>query len=183
MKMRFPGCIPAALSLCLLTIGQAWGGSIIWTPPSACTSINCDATLLHGNVTTSSTNPGGSVEPFIMQVHSSEQYCMRLDVVNQSANMQMVVISPDGTVWRNYGRSPNDPRPLIVVPSGAQGWYTVQISLLGGRTSTPGAHFNADLSYGRYTSLSNPNCANPTPPALQASMTKPGARVPSLASE
>ncbi|MBV8649575.1 hypothetical protein [Paludibacterium sp.] len=164
MKRQFARRIATALGAGLLMAGQAWAGSIIWTPPSACTSLNCDATVLHANVTTSSTNPGGSVEPFVLQVHSSPQYCLRLDVFNQSARMQVVIVAPDGTVWRNFGRSAADPRPLVVVPRGVQGWYTVQISLLGGSTPTPGVHYNADFAYGRYTSLSNPNCANPTPP-------------------
>ncbi|TDR78383.1 hypothetical protein [Paludibacterium purpuratum] len=168
MKRQFPGRIPAVLCTTLLMMSQAWGGSTIWTPPSACTTLNCDATIVHANITSSSTNPGGSVEPFVLQVHSSPQYCMRLDVFNQSAWMHIAVVAPDGTVWRNFGRAPNDYRPLVVVPSGVQGWYTVQISLVGGRTATPGVHYNADLAYGRYTSVANPNCANPTPPSLKA---------------
>jgi hypothetical protein len=168
MKRLLIRFLSTFFGLGLLLAGPALAGSIIWTPPSNCTSLNCDATILHANITTSSTNPGGSVEPFVIQVHSSQQYCMRLDVFNQSADMQMVVVSPDGTVWRNDDRTPTDLRPLVVVPSGAQGWYTVQISLVHGQTSTPGVHYNADLAYGRYTSLANPNCANPTPPLLKA---------------
>jgi hypothetical protein len=91
--------------------------------------------------------------------------CLRLDVVSEStaaggpADMEMVLVSPDGSVWRNDNRSAADKRPLIIVPRPpSQGWYTVQISLARGIAVPPGSHFNADLSYGRYTSPENPNC-------------------------
>lgn len=152
----------------MLGTGVVSAGSIIWDPPDSCTTINCGATILHANITSSSTNPGGSVEPFIVQVHSSPQYCLRLDVFNQTAgaNLEMVLVAPDGTVWRNDNRSGSDTRPLIVVPSGVQGWYTVHISPTRGTISPPGSHLSADLAYGRYTSTTNPNCANPTEPML-----------------
>lgn len=163
--------------LCLGTLSfvsnVVWAGSVIWTPPSSCSTLNCNATILHTNITSSFTNPGGSIEPFIIQVHSSPQYCLRLDVTNQTAgsDLEMVLIAPDGTVWKNDNRNPGDRRPLIIVPRGVQGWYTVQLSLATGITGTPGAHWSADLAYGRYTSTTNPNCGqfpgeHPTAPML-----------------
>jgi len=145
----------------------AWAGSILWTPPSSCVEMDCDATILHANITSSFTNPGGSTEPFIIQVHSSPQYCLRLDVIKQNADMEMVLVGPDGTVWRNDNRALLDKRPLIVVPrSPAQGWYTVHISPATGVVLPNGGHLNADLAYGRYTSVTNPNCAPDTEPLL-----------------
>ena len=149
----------------------ASAGSVIWTPPSSCTTLNCDATILYGNITSSS-NGGGSVEPFVLQLHSSSQYCLRLDVINQEeasggpADLEMVLVAPNGTVWRNNNRSATDTRPLIVVPSGIQGWYTLHISTANGVAALPGSHYNVDLAYGRYTSTTNPNCSHPTAPML-----------------
>ena len=150
------------VALALSNLASA--GSLLWTAPSACTTLNCGATILHANITRSFTNPGGSVEPFIVQLHSSPQYCLRLDVISENADMEMVLVAPDGTVWKNDNT--NGQRPLIVVPRGVQGWYTAHISLASGMTATPGAHFNADLAYGRYTSINNPNCGHPTAPML-----------------
>lgn len=161
MNKRY--ALAAAAAGLLLSPHLASAGSLIWSPPSACTTLNCGATVLHANITSSLSNPGGSVEPFVIQVHSSPQYCLRLDVISQTtaagaaADMELVVVSPDGAVWRNFNRSLTDRRPLIVVPRPpSQGWYTVHIS--PARAMPPGIHFNADLAYGRYTSASNPNC-------------------------
>ncbi|WP_028535678.1 hypothetical protein [Paludibacterium yongneupense] len=165
MKLSLSIALSTAAALCQLAGTPASAGSILWTAPSACGTLNCDATILHANITTSSTNPGGSIEPFVIQVHGSPQYCTRLDVFQQNADMQMVVVAPDGTVWKNDDRVPGDLRPLVVIPAGVQGWYTVQVSLYGGRTTAPGVHYNADLAYGRYTSTTNPNCANPSRPS------------------
>ncbi len=157
--------LPAAAVALLLSSPLASAGSVIWTAPNSCTTLNCGATLLHANITSSLSNPGGSVEPFIIQVHSSPQYCLRLDVVGQTtaaggpADLEMVLVSPDGSVWRNDNRSASDQRPLIVVPRPpSQGWYTVHISLARGVAVPPGSHFNADLAYSRYTSPTNPKC-------------------------
>ena len=162
MNKRY--ALAAAAAGLLLSSQLASAGSVIWSPPSACTTLNCGATVLHANITSSLSNPGGSVEPFVIQVHSSPQFCLRLDVINQTtaagtaADMEMVVVSPDGGVWRNFNRSATDRRPLIVVPKPpSQGWYTVHISPARGVAMPPGIHFNADLAYGRYTSPSNPN--------------------------
>jgi hypothetical protein len=164
MKLHPSSLLLAAVLTGPFLAGPTRAGSTLWAPPSTCTALNCASTLLHANVTSSSTNPGGSVEPFVIQVHGSPQYCTRLDVSSENADMQMVVTGPDGTVWRNDDRVPGDLRPLVVIPSGVQGWYTVQVSLYSGRTSMPGTHYNADLAYGRYFGEGNPNCANPTRP-------------------
>ncbi len=154
----------AALGGLLFSTQVALAGSAIWNPPSACNTLDCDATVLHANITSSLSNPGGSVEPFIIQVHSSPQYCLRLDVLKETTaggspvDLEMVLVGPDGRVWRNNNRSILDPRPLIVVPRGAQGWYTVHISTATGVIVPAGSHLNVDLAYGRYTSLRNINC-------------------------
>ncbi len=155
----------AALGGLLFSTQVALAGSAIWNPPSACNTLDCDATVLHGNITSSLSNPGGSVEPFIIQVHSSSQFCLRLDVLKEATaggapvDLEMVLVGPDGSVWRNNNRSISDPRPLIVVPrGGTQGWYTVQISTATGFIVPAGSHLNVDLAYGRYTSLRNINC-------------------------
>lgn len=147
-----------------LNVSTAYAGSTIWVPPSSCTGINCASNTINTNVTTSSSLNG--IEPFVMQVMSTTQFCTRLDVLSQNTDMEITVISPDGTVFRNDDR-PGDLRPLVVIPAGqTTGWYTVQISRYNGVAPTPGAHYDAALSYGRYSGSTNPNCANPTPATL-----------------
>jgi hypothetical protein len=77
----------------------ASAGSLLWTAPSACTTLNCGATILHANITSSFTNPGQR-RAFIVQLHSSPQYCLRLDVISENADMEMVLVAPDGTCGR-----------------------------------------------------------------------------------
>lgn len=154
----------AALSLCLSVAGSAWAGPNIYAIPSACNSLNCGATVLRANVLTSS-SPGAGVDPFIIQVQGGQSACTRLDVTAQTADMEIVVVAPNGTVWRNDDR-PGSLRPLVVFPSSLPGWYTVQISLWNGATGSPGVHYDATLAYGRYLGGANVNCANPTPAQL-----------------
>lgn len=71
----------AGLGGLLFSTQVALAGSVIWNPPSAWNTLDCDATILPGNITSSLSNPGGSIEPFVIQVHSSPQYCLRLDVL------------------------------------------------------------------------------------------------------
>ncbi len=155
----------AALFLCLSVAGSAWAGPNIYAIPSACNWLNCASTTIRTNVLTSSSIAGGGMDPFIIQVQGGQGACTRLDVLNQNADMEIVVVSPNGTVWRNDDR-PGSLRPLVVFPSGLAGWYTVQVSVYNGFTGAPGVHYNADLAYGRYTGGANVNCANPTPAQL-----------------
>src|SRR5215471_4456969 len=171
MKKQHGLAVLAVAGGLIFLANTASAGSVIWTPPSSCSTLNCDATILHANITSSLSNPGGSIEPFVLQLHSSPQFCLRLDVIKQEtaaggpADLEMVLLGLDGTVWRNNDRGPGDTRPLIVVPRGAQGWYTVHISTATGVAVPPGAHYNADLAYGRYTSTTNPN-SRPAPAPL-----------------
>jgi len=138
MKKQHGLAVLAVAGGLIFLANTASAGSVIWTPPSSCSMLNCDATILHANITSSLSNPGGSIEPFVLQLHSSPQFCLRLDVIKQEtaaggpADLEMVLVGPDETVWRNNDRGPGDTRPLIVVPRGAQGWYTVHISTAPG---------------------------------------------------
>ncbi|MDC8760600.1 hypothetical protein [Janthinobacterium fluminis] len=173
MKKQLTGLVLAALGVCLFPAGSALAGSLLTATPSACGWINCASTTIQANVTTSSTVPGGAVEPFIIQVLAGGAYCTRLDVLAQNADMEIVVVSPNGTVWRNDDR-PGSLRPLVVVPAGIQGWYAVHISPYNGFTGSPGVHYTASLAYGRYTPAGNANCLNPTPPSISGNATTKG---------
>lgn len=173
MKKKIAGLTLATLGACLLMAAPARAGSLIWAAPSSCNSLNCASNLVRANVTTSSTIPGGGVEPFIIQVLAGGPYCTRFDVSSQNVDLEIVIVSPNGTVWRNDDR-PGSLRPLAVIPPGVQGWYTVQLSPYNGLTGSPGVHYNGDLLYGRYVGAANVNCANLTPASLTGNMTTKG---------
>ncbi len=122
----------------------------------SCTFINCSSLRIPGSILN---HVGVSPHPWVAQIFKEIAPCMRLDVVAQESDLEIVAIAPDGTVYRNDDRNGNsDLRPLVVVgPNTRKGWYTVQISNFNGSTLEP----NFQLRYGTY--LSGVNCANPTP--------------------
>lgn len=163
MKRNIVACMLAISGAGLFASLPAKAGATLWVPPSACTGINCASNVLNANITSSSSLNG--IEPFVVQLMGAPLDCIRLDLVSQTTDLELTVISPNGTVWRNDNRAAGDTRPLIVIPAGnIAGWYTVQISRFDGVPPVPGGHFGGTLQYGRYNPGANPNCANPTPP-------------------
>jgi hypothetical protein len=76
--------------------------------------------------------------------------------------MELVVIAPNGSVYRNDDRNGAlDRRPLVKIGGAPNnGWYTVHVSQWAGAATET----NIVLLYGRYNA-GNPNCAGPTAPA------------------
>jgi hypothetical protein len=89
--------------------------------------------------------------------------CLRLDVEVETEDLEMVVVAPDGTVFRNDDRNaPTDRRPLVKIATPPNnGWYTVHIASYNGFVIDT----NFTLRYGRYVT-GNPNCQNPTTPSF-----------------
>ena len=102
-----------------------------------------------------------------MQVFGAAGECLRLDVASQDIDLEVLVLSPDGTLWWNDDRIPGvDRKPLVKISNTPRrGWYTVHISHYDGLPR----YSNFVLNYGRY-SAANLNCASPTPP-IQPSVT------------
>jgi hypothetical protein len=136
-------------------------GSLIWDETvSSCTGINCSSLRLPGTVSVSTPSP----EPWVLSLFAAAGECLRLDVVTQDNDLEMVVAAPDGTVFVNDDRTGIDRRPLVAVPSApVRGWYTVQIARFDGDDVVA----NFALAYGRY-SARNANCSPPTPPLMPA---------------
>jgi hypothetical protein len=151
----------SSVSLIALLLGlfaspsRVLAGSQIFDDRDTCTGINCNSDSINGTYLLASTNS----QPFILQVYSSGNECVRLDVTSQGTDLEMVLVSPNGTVWRNDDRA-GSLLPLIKANTFGQGWYTLQVAhfnAFGG----PSSNFN--LRYGRYNS-GNPNCSGATVP-------------------
>jgi len=136
----------------------ARAGSLLYDLLNTCTTINCSSQVLNG---TYHSDALGDRDPFILQIYSFGAECVRLDVTAQTHDLEMVLISPTGRIWRNDDRSLTNLRPLIKAITDINGWYTLQVSHFAG------ADVVADFTvrYGRYDS-DNPNCSSATIPLI-----------------
>lgn len=102
-----------------------------------------------------------------IQAASDPGQCIRLETTavlgNAGLNLEMVVVSPSGAVYRDEDGGLGN-LPLVKIAPGEQGFYTVQVATANGGA----AAVNFRLRYGRYASATNRNCASPTPAALHA---------------
>jgi hypothetical protein len=149
--------------------------AVLWATPIFdpdtidCAGINCSSVRIDGVVRQSF----GEVHPWVIEIFAFAGKCLRADVTAQGADLQAVLIAPDGTVYRNddSGVAPCPLCPLIKVdptpglvptdPFRNRGWYTLQIAPFGGAA----VDVNFTLLYGHYPQ-GNPNCASPTLPTL-----------------
>jgi hypothetical protein len=108
---------------------------------------------------------GPSAGTFTIDVFAGAGQCVRLDLISPphpTPDMELVVVAPNGTVFRNDDRNGAlDRRPLVKIASAPNnGWYTVHVAQFAGAATET----NIVLLYGRYNN-GNPNCAAPTLPA------------------
>ena len=144
-------------------------------------SVSSSATINHSAVRLDGTffvqgvpipGPGSGIVTtnWTTEVFARTGECLRLDLIRPLGvlgddldDLELVVISPSGIVYRNDDRRRNrDLRPLVKIASAEDGWYTVRVAHFVGS----GTQSNFTLLYSRYTSSSNANCANPTPPLV-----------------
>jgi len=168
MKRCLVTCL--LILLCHLPV-TALAGSLMFDPFDTCTGINCSSQSIHG---TYHSDALSDRDPFILQIYSFGDECVRLDVTSAidtvtglPQDLEMVLISPTGRIWRNDDRSASNSRPLIRAITDINGWYTLQVS------HSTGADVIADftLRYGRYNS-GNPNCSPVTPPLITSEIQK-----------
>ncbi len=103
-------------------------------------------------------NENGNTDPFVVQIFSSGTECVRLEVVFQSADMEMTLISPTGTIWQNDDGDASG-QPLLKVITDVRGWYPLVVSHFNGTSLIS----DFDIQYGRFPSTSE-QCVSPTPP-------------------
>ena len=102
------------LGIFLGTSNQVWAGAGVLDVPNICAGINCGAQSISGTYLPS---PNGQSLPFTTQIFSPAGACIRLDVTSQQTNLEMVLVSPNGTAWRNDNFNLNDQSPIIKVKS------------------------------------------------------------------
>lgn len=127
---------------------------------SSCTGTNCSSLRIPGTVFAF----GPSAGQFVINVFAAPGQCVRLDLTSPAhptPDMEMVVVAPNGTVFRNDDRNGAlDRRPLVKIASAPNnGWYTVRVGQFNGVATET----NIVLLYGLYPA-GNPNCATPTAP-------------------
>ena len=125
-----------------------------------CTGNNCSSLRIPGTLFAF----GASAGQFVISVFAAPGECVRLDLISPphpAPDMELVVIAPDGSVFRNDDRNGAlDRRPLVKIAAAPQnGWYTVRVGQFAGAATET----NIVLLYGRYAN-GNPNCAAPTIP-------------------
>jgi hypothetical protein len=129
-----------------------------------CTTANCEGLLIQGR-----TNSNGAISnPWVAQVWAASggNFCARLRVVKQSANLEMSVVGPDGTIYtaNNNGGAACPACPRVVIkPVALRGVYTVVINTADGAP----AEATFQLQMGQYP-IANVNCNNNTQPSRQA---------------
>src|SRR5947207_3068793 len=86
-----------ALLILFLSVAvvDAVAGPQIWAPVNTCTTVNCGARVMSGTYQ----NDGLNSNPFIMQVFAYANECLRLDITVQTADLEAVLISPDGRIY------------------------------------------------------------------------------------
>ncbi len=139
------------------------GGEIFDTTSSSCTTTNCSSVIVGATIKSFPPSAG----KWIAEVFASAGQCLRIDVISEFADLETVVVAPNGAVFRDDDGGVGV-QPLVKIASTPNnGWYTVSIGRFAGQAETG----NFTLAYGRY-SAGNPNCAGPTP-ALGPSIAAP----------
>jgi hypothetical protein len=129
---------------------------------SSCTTENCSSVRIPAHVFAI----GASAGAFTIDAFAAPGECVRFDLVapfHPAPDMELVVVAPNGTVFRNDDRNGvTDRRPLIKIASAPNsGWYTVHVAQFAGTATET----NILLLYGRYPS-GNVNCGGATGPSL-----------------
>jgi hypothetical protein len=135
---------------------------------STCTGINCSSLRLPATVFAF----GPSAGTFTIDAFAAAGQCVRFDVISPSApDMELVVVAPNGSVFRNDDRNGAlDRRPLVKIGSAPNnGWYTVHVAQFAGAATET----NIVLMYGTYPA-GNPNCGTPTGPLAAGTLTLNG---------
>lgn len=138
----------------------------------SCNVLNCGAVFISGQ---SQRNNFGDSIPFTAEIYADANECLRLEVnylvtkvPAPAADMQIVLVSPTGSIWRNDDS--NYTRPIVTARTDVKGHYTVHVNQSKGLPPMNSVQ-TFGLSYGRYIIGTPVNCPNPVV-ATFAALTK-----------
>jgi hypothetical protein len=153
--------IGAALGMFLAATSADASGPLEDPSRSTCTTINCSSETIAGYTTNGNFGGGPYPTPWVGVIGPSGGECLRIETTQQNADLEIVVVAADGRVFSNDDGAGSNLSLVKIAPT-IRGPYTVQVSQFAG------APVSADfvLRYGVYLPATNPNCANPTPPAV-----------------
>lgn len=152
------------LALGSLSVGSARATELFDPTFDSCAGLNCSSVVVGGVVNSFANTP----KPWTAEIRATAGRCLRLDVTQQTADLEIVVVAPNGVVYRNDDS--NGLRPLVKINPTATGFYTVQIAQWAGSVTES----TFQLAFGVYT-LNNANCAGATQPEFRrASAKAPG---------
>jgi hypothetical protein len=142
-----------------IAVNHAAAGTNVFDPSfGSCTSDNCSSEQISGTV-------GGlaiandNTLPWTVKIFAPANSCLRAEVISQTQDLEIVLVQPDGTVFRDDDGGVGL-QPLVKVDGTSnRGWNTLQVSRFNG--DALGADFT--MLYGVYP-RGNPNCAAPTTP-------------------
>jgi hypothetical protein len=116
-------------------------------------------TIVHGAV---EYNANQNRDPWVAQVFSAGNECLRLAVTAQGADLEATLVSPSGQVWQDDDGN-TSLRPLIKARTTLRGWYPLTLH------SWSGALINVDFTLViRRLATTDPLCNPPTPIRIAA---------------
>jgi hypothetical protein len=127
---------------------------------ASCTGTNCSSITIGGVVNAF----GGQPKPWTAEFRATAGRCLRLDVLTQGADLEIVAVAPDGSVYRNDDTV--GLLPQVRINPTNSGFYTVQIAQYAGSVTET----SFTLAFGQYN-LGNPNCLGATTPERRAVVT------------
>ncbi len=171
--MRIRLLSSAVLALAAFGASEAFAGGEIFDPTVDATSVaNGGAVII--NATVKSFPP--SAGRWVAEVFAGAGECLRLAVTSQFADLEIVVVAPNGSAFRDDDGG-GALRPLVKIRGTPNnGWYTVSIGHFNGGAVTG----NFTLAYGRYNSA-NANCNTPTVPRAALAEVAEAAKAPTPA--
>lgn len=153
--------LASVLGLALtLSAGEAFAGSKIFSSGSTVARVNGS---VEGNV-------NQNRDPWVAQVFSTGNECLRIAVISQGTDLEGTLISPSGRIWQDDDSGGLN-RPLIKAITDVRGWYPLTFSHWSGQLVN--ADFAMDIQRLPTTS---PLCSPPTVPrsATAAASAKAG---------
>lgn len=142
--------LAALISGLALTNGTAFAGSKIFSSGNTTARVN-------GSY---ETNANGNRDPWVAQVFTLGNECLRIAVVSQGTDLEATLVSTTGRTWQDDDGG-GSLRPLIKAITDARGWYPLVLSHFNGAVAN--ADFTMDITR---LPVNSPLCQPPTQPSI-----------------